>query len=843
MILVASTGPGRKARSCLLGLLAVAVAVSIVVIPAPSARAEGGNLRTIGTFPRPEGAGGRANGEMIFRSSTRRAYQAVRTSETMVTEYDADSMKRLRSVRLPQFAVTLTAVGESAWLWTIDDAGGRLFAIVRTDGFGQFDYSLVALDLKTLRVTAPRLLYDTGRRAPLALSYHAAGDRLYMLSKSELSIGRDLVFLEERRADGALVWEEPVLSCTAIGDHLLAPIVARSALDPTKIFLNCYMRNGVQSQVVRVTLGQNGRVADEETFPSVPRSVSGVVFDPGSDRIFFLATNSNAGRGAWVFDGRAGKFLGVIASGDARDGEDDYAMGLDPATGRIYIQTSAGFLVADGRRTPLDAGYIFRDLAGPGRAPIHVDSRSRRVFAPDPKWPAGDGWPRRYLVLADEIPLSFDPPAPEPDANTVDVDEKQGLTDATFAGAARAFAVRSLMTGGVQRAAWNGAVPDFEPKQIPFVWPAIESVPVSNANREVIAARVTGVELSTGSADGRAFAGTADDGTLRDLNTNGIEWPYDGAECHNSGGEEERNDAEGASATCDAGTATASAWAATSRIALPTGPGDVVAETASSSGRVWRDPELGLVSRSLATVRGLSLFGKVRIGELRAEAVSRAHGRKGTAKASYERSFIDVWIDEDADGEGDYTCDQCDPRELLVHINRALAGVASVSMPEPDGAFYPNGSPGGYQAVVRRNLFEAYTARSLNDDDVHEVPGFEVVFYSDGRAGRTRHILQFAAVLAETHYGIYLLPGSAPDERPAVPIVLPRRSIVAPPPVSPAEPKAVSKTETIVERIVKRIATGYHLFGVGLRRASLLAVLWIFLLLPGYLIVRRRMIT
>ncbi|MCA1834554.1 MAG: hypothetical protein LC750_17805, partial [Actinobacteria bacterium] len=255
-----------------------------------------------------------------------------------------------------------------------------------------------------------------------------------------------------------------------------------------------------------------------------------------------------------------------------------------------------------------------------------------------------------------------------------------------------------------------------------------------------------------------------------------------------------------------------------------------------------RDPAGGMVTTSSAVVQGLSLFGRVRIGELRSVATTTARGRPGMATATYDRELFDVWVDT---GSGaPFTCDVCDPGAVLKQINRALTGTATATLGHPDGAFYPKGSPGGYQSVVRRNTAEAMAARSLNDDDATEVPGLELVVFADGRAGRTRQVLQFAAVAAEAHYGIYLLPGESTQPPPA--FIAPPVPVIGPvvPPPAPSKPVHVrGKTETFTERVVKRVKAGFGIFAAAPHQAGLLIALWAFLLLPGYLVVRRRLVT
>lgn len=844
MTLGGRTGPGGFPRSRLLRpTIVAAVAATIVVLAGSGAPASHG-LHAVGELDRPDGGLSiKANGELIIDAAARRAYRAVFFLGTTITELDLDTLEPLRSVELPDFQAAFTTAGETHWLWDLDEPGRRIFSVVRANAFGGRTYSVAALDLDTFTYEGTPPLYPVVRRFPLAMSHHAGSDRLYLLSKIEAEVfGRDLLFVEERLADGTLVWEQPLPMCMGSRDHTRAPVVARSELVPSLLYLNCYSLNSVQSQVVRITLGADGRPEATEVFPAVPKAVS-AMFDPGSDRIFFLTTNSNAGRGAWVFDGLQGKFLGVIASGDSRRGATDYSMGLDPATGRLYIQTPVGMLVSDARRTPLGAGLLFREYAGPGFVPIHVDPATKRVFAPDPASLNAVSQPQRYLILRDDIPLSQDPVVPDPDANTVDAVEAEGVTGVTFAGEASAFAARSLTTGGIRRAAWNLTIPFVAPENLQGLWDTLQAAPISNGNRDLVAARVPGVALTSGAADAAAAGATADDATRKDLEDRGLAWPFPRAECHDAGDEPGEASSTGARAECRAEEGAAEAFA--SAAGFSDAGGAVTAAALFAEGSVVRDAEEGTVAHATAAVRELDLFGRVRIGEVRAEARTRAYGRPGTAGASYVRSVADAWVDEDGDGEPELTCDVCDPAEVAESANRALTGIARISMPAPDPASHPEGSPGGYQAVVKRDTFDHYSARSMNDDAALEVPGIEIVIFSDGRAGRSRHVVQLAGVLAASRYGIFLLPQDT--EPPPVVTVPPLPPPPPPPPPPPAAPvpappplDAGGEPREIVISERHEVREGWRIALFDPREGALLGALWLFFLTPAALVARRR---
>ena len=821
------------------GALLVGLLVVSGLSPVVSSADDG--IRRDGSLDRRGGLSSiAANGNLIVDHAARRAYQAVQDADTMLYEYDLDTLRETRSLVLPKILAAQTSAGPTEWMWALDAEHRRLFTFHKGLPDQQTrleDHPLLTVDLDTMTLTDQVPMWPASDRTPIGMSYHAPSDRLYLLTRVKIDLlGRGVFILEERTPDGTLVWERQLNACFAARDHQYPPTVARSVLQPAHIYLNCYGPREIESRVLRVVLGDDGRPAREEFFAAVPGPLS-TAFDPGSDRMFFLTINGGAGRGAWVFDGLRSSFVGVIASGDPRLGASDYSMGVDPTTGRIYLQTPAGFLVADARRTPLPAGLIFRDLAGFGTGSIQVDPVRRTVFVPDPASMNEVGQPQRYLVLRDGISVSQDPVRGDPDALTVDVAERDGVTDVNVSGGARAYAARVLQTGGVQKAAWNIALGLFAPQDLfgGAVWNTLLTAPVDQRNRDVSLARVRGVSLTNDAADAVAIAADADLGTQRDLEDNGPGWPFTSTECHDAG-EPASATGAGTGASCDAASQTVIASAAAATL-----DGVVRARDLSAWASVVRDPERGLVARSVAEATSIRIAERVWIGSLRAEAETWARGRPGTAGARFERTLTDVRIDADGDGDIDARCDVCDASSIAPQINEALAGQAAVEFPEPDRAWFPDGSPGGFQAVVEKGRFRAFAERALNDDDAAEVVGMQVSVFQDGRAGRTRYIAQLAGVQAESHYGIFLLPTT--EEQPPTPRTTRPPAAAPRPPSAPGpvidDPAGVPARYTY-ETLTERVAVGVGVFVSSPREATMLALLWGFLLLPAYLLWRRR---
>ncbi|HVF12068.1 MAG TPA: hypothetical protein VNA87_03185, partial [Actinomycetota bacterium] len=727
---------------------------------------------------------------------------------------------------------------------------------------------LALMDLSTLEVSEPKLLWPSGDYVPLSFSYNPPTQRLYMIVRHLGDAFEGALQVEERTLDGALVGQPHTLpKCAGATDSHYPATTARSLIEPSFLYLNCYGSNGVQSQIVRIDLGENSKLDPgdaEEIFPALPGPLS-TIFDPGSDRMFFLTANRGAGRGAWVFDGLRDSFLGVIATGDTEAGQ-DYSIGLDESTGRIYMQTPAGFVIADGRRTPLPGRLLFKEFAGNGFNRIQVDPVKRQIFVADVE---GLSLPTRYKVLKDSIPVSFDPRTGDPDSLTADVDEKSGLTDVNLAASARAFAVRSLTTGGTQRAAWNASIgtlvsPDDRPELSALM---DDTVPLDAGNRDLYLARIRKVALAGRDTEASAIFAEADDATASDIRyidrtsendsikREGLNWPYSPTSCIDSGQTPSStvDDRSPTSASCDSGAS--AVFASTGADKLVSLDSTFSVSATASTGAVYRDPMLGLVAFSEAVIQGISIANVVRIGELRTVATTWAKGRKGRAGAKFDRRLGDVSVDTDGNGTFDFHCGSgmsagnrsCDLTSASAAIAKALEGKASIVFPEPDPTF-SKGSSGGYQSVIEKQRFQSYSDRSLNDDDSPEVVGMQIVYYADAKAGRSRQVIQLAGVQAESHYGIYLLPGTSgnSDLGSSVGDTFGSWNLtpsISGEPIDSAVVPVLGVSKARFDRVIEKIAAGWRFLLASASDAIKLGALWLLFLLPLYLISRRRFIT
>jgi hypothetical protein len=134
-------------------------------------------------------------------------------------------------------------------------------------------------------------------------------------------------------------------------------------------------------------------------------------------------------------------------------------------------------------------------------------------------------------------------------------------------------------------------------------------------------------------------------------------------------------------------------------------------------------------------------------------STAQAHGLPNSAKTKFSRSITNVAI------QGNQVCStSCDPGALATQINAQFAGVLHVDFPSPDAA-PAAGSPGGYEALLRRPLGEQVQDEELNDQPAHrtEVPGMVITLVLGDNQKPAREILYLAGTEVEARYGIYPL--------------------------------------------------------------------------------------
>lgn len=200
----------------------------------------------------------------------------------------------------------------------------------------------------------------------------------------------------------------------------------------------------------------------------------------------------------------------------------------------------------------------------------------------------------------------------------------------------------------------------------------------------------------------------------------------------------------------------------------------VTVASTSTSTRSYLDPNLGVVTVTESIVKGVDIGGVIQIAGIYSRATSVAHGRPGTARASYERALWGVV----APGVNCNLCASEQQMEQLASgLSAALGDRGRVIIPKIDTALL-TGTPGGYQAAVQRDPFTAASNDIVSGDGLKDVPAIEFQFYNDGlQWGRQRQILQFAGVKANSQYGIFCLGGGTVNNGHCVPPPTPPNSL------------------------------------------------------------------
>lgn len=306
-----------------------------------------------------------------------------------------------------------------------------------------------------------------------ALSYYAPSNKLLGLGVPQGDFSpRQLIHQQDylqqglllRQMDattGALDWEADIrrAGCDSARDTEHPAFIGRYE---NNVLSYCYgarsSLEGSQGLAIRIPLereqprrGPDGLAVINAT-PTLPNGLFPIL-DPGSGRLLLLTNGFTNGDAVWVYDGVNERFFGVVASGVSPGREPNASIyaGLNVETGRAYLLTSTGVLVADARHTPLPGGLsypVLTDVRGQGPGPeIAVAPSLRRLFVPV----RGRG----FAVIQDDVPEPPPTPVVDPDRGTADIPEVEGKTGRVFSGAGVGFGAHLLVTGGVPRAVNN----------------------------------------------------------------------------------------------------------------------------------------------------------------------------------------------------------------------------------------------------------------------------------------------------------------------------------------------------------------------------------------------------
>ncbi|MDQ1437258.1 MAG: hypothetical protein QOK43_887 [Acidimicrobiaceae bacterium] len=603
------------------------------------------------------------------------------------------------------------------------------------------------------------------------------------------------------------------------------------------------------------------------------------VFDPGSNRLVLTAYSSVTGGGtAYVFDGPTSTFIGGTSIGNNLFNQ----VGIDPVIGRLYVlnpNESTGLVLADIRPNPPSQGASVPALNNhvkhdPAPSNLVVDSYTHNIFL---KYNGLDD----FLLVRDNLAPYVPEPSIDPDENTSDLAEEEGKTRVAFGTGAEAFGSVVRQVGGFDAIVINSTGQDQGGTK-----------PISMGTREFRGAYLNYLHLRNDEASASIIPADVDranskqdltktkppdqsalppdvprpppppdppDEVKRQLELANpvfdritgqqVTWPYADSQCADFGEKPGEAQQAGSFASCHASEHRVSANASFGRYDAP----DVVIADSFAESSSAIDPKLGAVATVHARSRGVSfLGGAVRIGEVDVVAKSWARGRPGTANTAYTRTIKNVFLNN-----AQLCADTCDPKAVVDQINTALRpqGVSTnaslrIDLPEPDST-YRNGSPKGYQALIRSTAFQHTRDVLLNEqpEDRLDVPGMVVVIAQDNlKPGRT--IVMLAGAEVEAHYGISSVGGGLDDGGPGgtgggLGGLLAGEDgplFGLPPGLAPDGPLGGSRSPSLAgssDDGGSPAARAGRLLLNGLKRAAALFPVWAILLAPIYLSARR----
>lgn len=658
------------------------------------------------------------------------------------------------------------------------------------------------------------------------------------------------------------------------------------------LYIPCH-RAGNAGAVVRTVRPGSVGARPREDVVIGPVYVETVMADPGSGRLF-LATIE---REIWVFDAETMSYLGIVATGPERT-QLPTGYGLDRQTGRIFFQSPTfGLGVAEGRFFPLpQARTMARKVNGHER--IVSDTATNRVFVlegVDTDRPAAY---RIYRTGAAPVP----PPKPDPDRNTADVEEKEGVTEPRYFANASGYGTRILLA--------KGLAPVVPAPTAGIVAPTAQviddnlSSKCGYTDRELVSGRVRKAEYDTGSTAAAAIAFDVDGATKQDLDKpsrcditardhagterfRGVfttapqdldkatqapqddpdtpetdesrpRWTMDQAECTNSQGDNEAKDKPAKTQTLGPSTTQ-----------CPKPGGTLVAKAYGGQlqgglfvAKSWTETKIELTSAGVkstvtAVAQGVDIAGAIQFGEIRSTATSVSNGRVPTK----DMSTHDIVV-RGAVLNGTSLCENCVNLTALVDtLNLAVSGKAIFRTGKGANSGLDEelkrGSPRGALTAVQKSAARQASDRALVGDFTTEVPGLELTVFNDNTQwGRARQVYQFAGVASAATYNIVVRPTGfgLTDDDPGLPDDLEVGEIGNTPFAGMVEGISGPADITSVVRTsrggngggilapFRALARGIRLFFTNPRHSLLLLTAWALFSLPGVLSRRRRLL-
>jgi hypothetical protein len=681
----------------------------------------------------------------------------------------------------------------SPYTMQLDSVNRRLLLL----GQASLGSAIKVVDLKTFKVTST---WDLGQVVPgfvaQGMTYVAKDARVYVLgSQSGNAYGAVntiankpaqvaqvvAIDVSDPKAGAKLAWVRPIPQCQQVMDTFtVGALIARSLHEPA-LYFACVRADPWpgESGVVRLRIDPKAGPQDATAFPveffpvsgsytSATQGIVGVAaFNYKTDR-FYMQSLALATPGAWVFDGRLSAWAGFIA---APDSSNQY-LGLDQASGHFFmagqeegnlVTNKGGFmLVTNGTQTPVPQGDVTSGLGATGF--IVTDPVTHRLFVPMGVTKLGlaikdeDAKHVGIVVLKDNTPTT-QPPKPEDyDALTSDIPEgPQTVTN--FSGDVNGFGERAVLVGGY------GGVLSASGQPITLPPPAPQLRP---GDRGITAARVSSVDLRNAGASAAAQSLLVDTNTEAELIESGAPtWPWAPAACLDGGNAPLDSESKGPQGTADSATvacdlAKQRAEGVSSYKALTVGP--VSVGSSSFHGAAWRDAKEGVVTQTVSQASGIELAAPdgqtVSIAQVAAVARTVAHGRPGTAKATWRRTLSGVSV-TGADGEvtelgSCSTSEETDAcKDLVAQLNDVLQTKMRVTLPRPIIRSTPKGAFAGIEQTDA-DFFQGRTVDNQGTTFSGEaasraVPSLQITVYND-TVEKSRLLVQLAALQANSIY-------------------------------------------------------------------------------------------
>jgi len=348
----------------------------------------------------------------------------------------------------------------------------------------------------------------------LSTSWYPTGDQIIVLTDQRVSGGTIpnsfAVTAYSAKASLAaghavMLWTTPVSDCygPVYGTFVNNVAQAYHATSEAAVYVPCDLsglvagevENIAGSGVVKVELGSKDAAGKACAAPATecpdgvesaavsPGPLNDSVFEAGSDRLIFPQAQGTVtmliyqGHPAGAGRGSSGTFVGSAEAGSDSHDEGRTGVGIDPSSGRMYLDTpTLGMTAVDARRTPLSPGLRFPVFNKPGAGsewavlPADAGHPYRRILAnldPDYDVLNATGHLPAFTVLADTTTVTQDPPVNSVDANTIHGPVAPGSTvSAVYGATGRGFGFHSDFVGGTTAAVSNLAAQ--QPIQLPF---------------------------------------------------------------------------------------------------------------------------------------------------------------------------------------------------------------------------------------------------------------------------------------------------------------------------------------------------------------------------------------